>query len=662
MGLKFLVSLLVLCTSSIYGASLPYHDGYDYHFNQMGVHLDFKLKDQAKPMNGGKVYVELPISAIYKLIERTTDVFKPFLNPIQNQILDKCILGLGKILKIKTIKADITFNGEKVLDGIYDIAVDYTIVHNDGIEEKGTLMTQIIVENTLKTVKVLFQKRYNLITANKNIEVKIEYQPTKEASPLEGGNIKIVATRKSVPFFKVGGYIGLTNNAAKYEVVFKKFYIESALIFNEFGHLDISTDIIKALFNGKIFIDRINKLGFLNKIAFEAKAEKNTEEIFNIIFTTVETSPKLYIYFPYFLKNVLNIHDLKYLETKLEYVVSGYEHTIITSCNYKNMKHIVKITPTMVAYEFLVGQLTHMKHVEEFKIENTANTFLFGRKTTFHLHETSYLYKTLCHLYPNYACFKDMKTNFHLKIIDKTAKKADLSVSILKGTTKIFHFEFNNVQVPIKIILKVPYLNVEYQPSTKELVISIAGLSKMYLTMTPIGENKFEFSVDGEPLVQIVMGSKQIQIITLHKDIPAITAIITFKTFSIFENSIGIQILYKQIAHKILIGWNINKLAKAFMEVKMTGSGTNLLGDYELFHHLNWNIVDIKNFDLIWNGKALSTGLPYLNTPLMTNGQLAFNDFVVKMKMVEQYKTETYTLIFETDPFKIAVLPFFTYP
>eukprot|EP00092_Neocalanus_flemingeri_P016450 GFUD01017800.1.p1 GENE.GFUD01017800.1~~GFUD01017800.1.p1 ORF type:complete len:858 (+),score=176.57 GFUD01017800.1:29-2575(+) len=848
MGLKVLVSLLALCTSSIDGATLPYHDGYDYHFNHMGVHLDLALNTKDNLMIGGKAYVELPVSSIYEFIETNIHMFKDLLTPYQKQILDTTIVEIGKLfkiktsmfkefLKIKTIKADITFTGEKVLEGIYDIAVDYTFVLKDGTEEKGTLKmkrekvggkfitsvevvsksltvptkitmicnlpythditvtgsfgklliniandanevsvravteylghqykysavlsltekfftltyqepseqpktfvikhkivnsyprieitgyvpatsyykvgefkteliqnklydyevkhtyngleilklkigltktnmeitlayqnvlkTRMVVDYTKKMVTVLFPKTNTWITGNKSIEVNIEYQPTNKANPLEGGNIKMVAMKGSVPLFKFGGYFGLIMNAAKYELLFKNFYLENALIINELGHLEISTDIIEAKFNAKIFIDLINKYGILNKIAVEAKAEKNTEVLFNIIFTTVETSPKLYIYFPYFLKNVLNIHDLKYLETKLEYVVSGYEHTIITSCNYKNMKHIVKITPTMVAYEFLVGQLTHMKHVEEFKIENTANTFLFGRKTTFHLHETSYLYKTLCHLYPNYACFKDMKTNFHLKIVDKTAKKADLSVSILKGTTKIFHFEFNNVQVPMKIILKVPYLNVEYQPSTKELVISIAGLSKMYLTMTPIGENKFEFSVDGEPLVQIVMGSNQIQILTLHKDIPAITATITFKTFSIFENSIGIQILYKKIAHKILIGWNINKLAKAFMEVKMTGSGTNLLGDYELFHHLNWNIVDIKNFDLIWNGKALSSGLPYLNTPLMTNGQLAFNDFVVKTKMVEQYKTETYTLIFLTKPFKIAFLPFFTFP
>eukprot|EP00092_Neocalanus_flemingeri_P016194 GFUD01017527.1.p1 GENE.GFUD01017527.1~~GFUD01017527.1.p1 ORF type:complete len:859 (-),score=181.20 GFUD01017527.1:208-2757(-) len=849
MGLKVLVSLLALCTSSIDGATLPYHDGYDYHFNHMGVHLDLALNTKDNLMIGGKAYVELPVSSIYEFIETNIYMFKDLLTPYQKQILDTSIVEIGKLfkiktsmfkefLKIKTIKADITFTGEKVLEGIYDIAVDYTFVLKDGTEEKGTLKmkgekvggkfitsvevvsksltvptkitmicnlpythditvtgsfgklfiniandanevsvravteylghqykysavlslvekfftltyqepseqpktfvikhkvvnsyprieitgyvpatsyykvgefkteliqnklydyevkhtfngleilklkigltktnlemtlayqnvlkTRMVVDYTKKMVTVLFPKTNTWITGNKSIEVNIEYQPTNKANPLEGGNIKMVAMKGSVPLFKFGGYFGLIINAAKYELLFKNFYLENALLINELGHLEISTDIIEAKFNAKIFIDLINKYGILNKIAVEAKAEKNTEVLFNIIFTTVETSPKLYIYFPYFLKKVLNIHDIKYLETKFEHVVSGYEHTITIGCNYKNIKFVVKITPTMFAYEHLVGQVSHFKHVVEFKFENTAKSFLVAVKSKFNLHEESPLYKMLYHLSPNYACFKEMTTNYHFEILDKTAMKAYISVYVLKDTALIFHFEFNNMQFPYKIMLKAPYLIVEYKPSTKEVKIVINSVTKTYYpTMTPIGENKFEFGINGEALAHVVIGIKNIEIITLHKALPTITAIFTYKTFSIFENNIGIQILYKQIAHKFLVGWNINNLAKAFMEVKMTGSGTNLLGDYELFHHLNWNIVDIKNFDLIWTGKALTTGLPYLNTPLMINGQLAFNDFVVKMKMVEQYKTETYTLIFETDPFKIAVLPFFTYP
>merc|ERR1712119_45870 len=134
-----------------------------------------------------------------------------------------------------------------------------------------------------------------------------------------------------------------------------------------------------------------------------------------------------------------------------------------------------------------------------------------------------------------------------------------------------------------------------------------------HLKVTPMGKKKYEVKVNGETLVHLVPGKNQIEIITKLKDIPVLTIVITRKTLSIFENTIGIQLLYNKVTHKTLLAWNINKLVKAFVEVKVTGSGTALLGEYELFHHLNWNLIDTKNMDLMWNSKALITGLPYLN-------------------------------------------------
>merc|ERR1712183_980340 len=150
-----------------------------------------------------------------------------------------------------------------------------------------------------------------------------------------------------------------------------------------------------------------------------------------------------------------------------------------------------------------------------------------------------------------------------------------------------------------------------------------------HLKVTPIGKNKYELKVNGETLVHIVPGKNQIEIITQHEDIPTLTTIITWKTLSIFENTVGIQLLYNKVTHKTL---------------------------------LTWNIIDIKNMDLVWNSKALITGLSYLKTPLKIDGILVFKDYVIDMKVVEKLKTETYTLLFKTYPLKIALLPYFEFP
>merc|ERR1719186_1612759 len=433
---------------------------------------------------------------------------------------------------------------------------------------------------------------------------------------------------------------------------------------------------------------------------------------------------------------------------------------------------VAKMKPSMIEYEVLIGQVSHLKYVHEFMFENNEISFLMAGKSKLHLDEKSYLYKTLYYLSPSYACFKDMTTNYHVEVFDKTAGKVDVQFSVLKDTLEMIHLKINNVLAPYKFILKAPYLatSIEYEHLTKEikLSINIINISKIYLLkLTPIAKNKYEFAVNGETLVHLVVDKNKFECITMHKYIPDFTAIITWKTFSIFENTIGVHLLHKQITHKTHLGWNISKLAKAFVEVKVTGSGTSLLGEYEmlhnlkvtpigknkyevkvngvtlvhlvpgknqieiitqfndipaltivitrktlsifenticiqllynkvthktllawninklvkafvdvkvtgsgttllgeyeLFHHLNWNIIDIKNMDLMWNTKALITGLPYLKTPLTNDGTLVLKDYVIDMKVVEQLKPKTYTLLFKTKPFKIALLPFFEFP
>merc|ERR1719186_163263 len=178
-----------------------------------------------------------------------------------------------------------TYNGKEVFNfkiALTTSRMDMALIYDNGVAKK----TQLIVEYTAKMVKVLFPKTNTWLTGNKNLEMQLVYQPTIVASPLAGGNIKMVAMRESLPFFNLGGYIGLTINSAKYELLFNDFYInvvdalmlqEVANIFN-INMLNVCTTFnwcfFEASFNGKVFIDRINKYGFLNKMAVEAKATK----------------------------------------------------------------------------------------------------------------------------------------------------------------------------------------------------------------------------------------------------------------------------------------------------------------------------------------------------------------------------------------------------
>merc|ERR1712183_782371 len=126
-------------------------------------------------------------------------------------------------------------------------------------------------------------------------------------------------------------------------------------------------------------------------------------------------------------------------QLKLDYVVTGDEKTITVSLNYIDMKLVAKMKPSMIEYEVLIGQVSHLKYVHEFMFENNEISFLVAGKSKLHLHEKSYLYKTLYYLSPSYACFKDMTTNYHVEVVDKATGKLGVQFSVLKDTLEMFH-------------------------------------------------------------------------------------------------------------------------------------------------------------------------------------------------------------------------------
>merc|ERR1712096_227118 len=180
--------------------------------------------------------------------------------------------------------------------------------------------------------------------------------------------------------------------------------------------------------------------------------------------------------------------------------------------------------------------------------------------------------------------------------------------------------------------------------------------NKSYLMVKPTVANEVEVSTNGVSLCKVVLLGKELKITTTMKNIPEITSTVTWKTFSLFQNTLGIEILVGKISHKTLLSWNINMLRKGFADLKFIGSGTEIVG------HKNWNIIDLKNIDVEWTGKVLCTGLKFFKTPMVTEGKLLFKDYVVDIKMVEKLMDVPYTLIFKSHPLTVAVLPFFQYP
>merc|ERR1719228_843152 len=365
------------------------------------------------------------------------------------------------------------------------------------------------------------------------------------------------------------------------------------------------------------------------------------------------------------------------------------------------MKIVTKVTPTMMSIELFDGEVSLVKYVTELtKIDVGRNSMLLeGNKIVqFNGYQPWFL--------PAILKFNQLKTKFHLEVVDKAERKININVVVLKDTTELLNAVVNNVEVPYMIVVKAPVLPIEmkvdYKQSAKVWDVKINNESylkvrqsvpymivlkapviplvmridyeqstniwnvkinnRSYLEIRPTVANEVEVVLTGVPLLRVALLGKELRITTIMKDLPEITTAVTLKSFSLFQNTLGIEVTVGKISHKTLLGWNINMLRKAFVDVKVIGSGTELLGDYEVSRHLNWNIVTMKNIDVEWTGKVMCSGLKVFKTPMVTEGKLLLKDFVVDVKVVEKIMNVPYTLIFKSHPLTVALLPFFMYP
>merc|ERR1712119_241390 len=121
------------------------------------------------------------------------------------------------------------------------------------------------------------------------------------------------------------------------------------------------------------------------------------------------------------------------------------------------------------------------------------------------------------------------------------------------------------------IVLKAPVLplvmRIDYELSTKVWDVKIN--TKSYLKVRPTVANEVEVVLTGLPLIRVALLAKELRITTIMKDLPEITTAVTLKTFSLFQNTLGIEVMVGKISHKTLLGWNINMLRKAFVDVKV---------------------------------------------------------------------------------------------
>merc|ERR1711970_111323 len=340
-----------------------------------------------------------------------------------------------------------------------------------------THKTHIVLEyEYLRWIKILLPTTNTWLS--KDLGVEMHYQPTNEGKLLEGGNIKIVAKSNKMPIMKFGGYYGLTLDSTKYEILLNDFYIN--LLNNEIMLFDGIT-FSELKFYGKITLDLLstNSIDRFNlmipKIALEAKIHKDEQKVFHYLLTTIETPYKLYIFFPYVFQNILSMTQ-EHIEITHEHVVLGNKQVISILCNLTTKKIITTVTPTMMSFELFDGEVSLVKYVTELtKIDVGRNSMLLeGNKVVqFNAYQPWFL--------PAILGFNQLKTKFHLEVVDKAERKININVAVFKDTTELLNAVVNNVEVPYMIVVKAPVLplemRVDFEQSSKVWDVKINNKS-----------------------------------------------------------------------------------------------------------------------------------------------------------------------------------------
>merc|ERR1719420_1448131 len=401
-----------------------------------------------------------------------------------------------------------------------------------------THKTHIVLEyEYLRWIKILLPTTNSWLS--KDLGVEMHYQPTNEAKQLEGGNIKIVAKRDNKPVMNIGGYYGLTLDSTKYEILLNDFYVS---LLNKEIKLFNGITFSELNFSGRISLDRLSMKGLMPKIALEAKIQKDEKKVFHCLLTTIETPYKLHIFFPYLFQNIMSITQ-EHIEITHEHVVLGHKQVISTLCNLTNKKIIATVTPALMSIELYDGEVSLVKYVTE-----------LTKVVQFNGYQPWFL--------PAALGFNQLKTKFHLEVVDKAEGKININVAVIKDTTEILNAVVNNVERPYMIVLRAPALplemRIDYEMSSKVWDVKINNRS--FIVVRPTVANEVEVAWSGVPILRVAILAKELRITPIMKDLPEITTAVTLKTYSLYQNTLGIEVMVGKISHKTLIGWNMNML------------------------------------------------------------------------------------------------------
>merc|ERR1712002_75953 len=472
---------------------------------------------------------------------------------------------------------------------------------------------------------------------------------------------------EDVPFFQIDLDYNFIMDATKYEFC---------------QHFLINGCFQKGDYQGKIFIDRVNKNFLVNKFKISGKVIKMGAEVFDFIVDTIPTPYHIDVFYPYFFQKMFN-KPMERLTLDVHHAFTGAERSLKFITNYEDMVVDFQRKPTQFSAKVLKKDVTYVEFSQEHKLNFNANKFFLTMKPNLHLHADSYLYKELCQ-FSSYTCFQDLVGDVNVEVVTKGKRKINTKITVNKDAEEIYYLEVSNKELPYKFIFKSPYVVPFFKymrgytwltwmmPVVKspfEVVFETHPVEKTMMVTTnidthenvvkvlPLGGDKYSIEWNSEPVAEFVAAARKIEVVKALEDGTKLKTTVTWTGLDFFENTATVTMLYKDIPQVATFGWNFQNPDQITFNFDVTGKKVPFFGDFEF--HRNFRFNDVGAFEFVWDGTAASNMIKTLATPIKTDAKIIFNKGDLQVRVEKTFNSKTFTLIFNTKPFKLAFLPYF---
>merc|ERR1712168_444183 len=489
------------------------------------------------------------------------------------------------LVKANDYEFNINYNNKEIMKSKVNIQNNFlkAKMNFDFLEEyKGTVYVDF--DTSTKLFEIKFPKEW--FADKESFGITINFKTLNDAHPFFGGVHTARMVREDVPFFKIDLDYNLVIDASKYEFSLKHlsveslndnlvqtfFYILPITKYDFCQHFLINGCFQKGDYQGKIFIDRVNKNFLLNKFKISGKVIKMGAEVFDLTMDTVSTPYHIDVFYPRYFQKMFN-KPMERLTLDVQHTFTGAERSLKFKTNYEDMVVEFKRNPTHTSAIVLKKDVTYVEFTQEHKLNFNANKFFLTMKPSLHLHADSYLYEELCQ-FSSYTCFQDLAGDVSVEVVAKGKRKINTKITVHKDTEEIYYLEVSNKELPYRFIFKSPYVVPFFKymrgytwltwmmPVVKspfEVVVEVHPVQKTMMLSTnidthenvvkvvPVGGDKYNIEWNTETVAEFVADAKKVEVLKTLDDGTVLKTTITWTGADILENTVTATVMYKNV-------------------------------------------------------------------------------------------------------------------